>query len=843
MIVRFAMETVLRGDSRRVMLSCGLLAAALAETVVATMSWLLHGQVTTDYMLTGGVTVVAVSLVILPLIVHLTERVRQAESGEKKLAAILEASPIPHTLIDRQGQIVLVNAAFSRTYGFSKRDIPTLEAWLTKAYPDEHYRQWVIETCDGRLATLQGTGQIFEPFEVEIRCGDGSTKIAVLCAESVETECAATLVTLFDISERTRSVDLLNESHHLLQSIIEMMPVRVYWKDRACCYLGCNTLFARDAGAHSPTDIIGKDDNCLAWARQAERYRHDDAAVLASGQPSLGFEVRQIAANGKTVWLRLSKVPLRNADGEIVGLLGVYEDITLEKQTLMQLQRNEEALKRAQQVSNTGSWLWYLADNRQEWSDEMYRIFALQAGMPIKLDHYLQKVHPDERQAVHDAISAGLRGSGYDIEHRILIDGQVKWVRACGELHFQPDGRQLAVGTLQDISAYKKVEQALQAMQERLTLAVQASNDGLWDWNLETDEVYYSARWKTMLGYNADELEDKLETFLQLLHPDDKTAVLVAIDQYTQGMLGEFHVEFRMRHKDDRWVHILSRGALARDAQGHELKPRRMVGTHFDLTQRKQMEAERELLLMQLRQSQKMEAIGQLTGGIAHDFNNILAAILGYTALALDRYVPDQDGKLAEYLREVQTAGERARDLIANMLTFSRGGQGGAIAMDPVPLVKEVVKTLRPVLPSSIELNAAIDESLPMISIDPVQLHQIVMNLAINARDAVAGAGRIDIVLRYLGRIDALCNSCHRKTDGNYVELSIADNGQGIPEAILHRIFDPFFTTKEVGKGSGMGLAVVHGIVHEQGGHILVESAPQCGTTLRVLFPIQTEEV
>ncbi|HEC15876.1 MAG TPA: response regulator [Sedimenticola sp.] len=261
--------------------------------------------------------------------------------------------------------------------------------------------------------------------------------------------------------------------------------------------------------------------------------------------------------------------------------------------------------------------------------------------------------------------------------------------------------------------------------------------------------------------------------------------------------------------------------------------------------------AERHRLQRQLQQAQKMEAIGQLTGGIAHDFNNILASILGFTGLALERHVGEKDTELREYLSEVYHAGERARDLIAQMLAFSRGTTTEPRRMTLQPLVKEAAKMLRATLPSTIELSTEFDKDAPAVVLDPVQLYQVVMNLCINARDALEGKGRVDIRVRRMhaigrgkrhGQTNAgahdICNSCHAGiAAGEYVELSVRDSGSGMSKDQLSRIFQPFFTTKEVGKGTGMGLSMAHGIVHQHGGHILVDSAPGEGTTFRVLFP------
>jgi len=262
-----------------------------------------------------------------------------------------------------------------------------------------------------------------------------------------------------------------------------------------------------------------------------------------------------------------------------------------------------------------------------------------------------------------------------------------------------------------------------------------------------------------------------------------------------------------------------------------------------EIEEKKLAEAQQHELQKQLQQAQKMEAIGQLTGGIAHDFNNMLASIMGYTNLAQERFGRDNE-KLHEYLSEVNLASERARDLIAQMLAFSRGGSNQSRMMELKPLVKDAIKMLSSTMPSSIEVQTDFLDGLPKIMMDPVQMHQIVMNLCINARDAMKGNGELIVTLKNVEFLqNTHCISCVESIIGNYVELNITDTGQGIDSDLLRRIFDPFFTTKDIGKGSGMGLSMVHGIVHEHGGHILVDSIVDKGTTFRLLFPALQEKV
>ena len=377
-------------------------------------------------------------------------------------------------------------------------------------------------------------------------------------------------------------------------------------------------------------------------------------------------------------------------------------------------------------------------------------------------------------------------------------------------------------------------ERALAASEARWQFALDGSDLGVWDWNAATNKVYFSPRWKSMLGCSEDEIGDGFEEWSSRVHPDDLAGCLADLERHFQGDTASYVNEHRIRAKEGSWRRVLARGkVIERDAAG---KPLRVTGTQLDVTARRAAEAERAQMQQQLQHAQKLEAVGQLTGGIAHDFNNILGAILGYTSLTLDRYRADLPEKAVGYLNEVQTAGERARDLIQKMLAFARGGSGEAQRIDARPLVKEVIKMLASTLPSSLELQEQVAVDVPDIRIDPVQLHQILTNLIINARDATGGEGHIEVGLRASTLAGEVCDICHQPVRGEFVELYVMDDGSGIPVEVLPKIFDPFFTTKEVGKGSGMGLAMVMGILREHEGHVRVETQAGAGTTFHLYF-------
>lgn len=253
----------------------------------------------------------------------------------------------------------------------------------------------------------------------------------------------------------------------------------------------------------------------------------------------------------------------------------------------------------------------------------------------------------------------------------------------------------------------------------------------------------------------------------------------------------------------------------------------------------REKENEAEILQMetQLARAQKMNAIGQLTGGIAHDFNNILQAILGHCELASMEIGQGSRDELKAYLDNIQSAGIRAQKLIEQMMLFSRRTEQESSPQSLRVLIDNVLKIIKPSFPSSITIKVLVPEDYPPILINPTKFEQVLVNLFINARDAISSKGLIEIELKDIFLESDFCDSCHNNFEGNYIQLSVRDSGQGINDETMSSIFNPFFSTKDVGKGSGMGLSIIHGVVHNINGHIKVDSLPGEGTIFRILLP------
>ena len=350
-------------------------------------------------------------------------------------------------------------------------------------------------------------------------------------------------------------------------------------------------------------------------------------------------------------------------------------------------------------------------------------------------------------------------------------------------------------------------------------------------WMIDRDGRLHevNAAYARMSGYSIDELLTM--NIHQLEAPESPERLREQFDTAMSSGSGQFEAYHRGKKGNLIAVDI----SLIYDPV-----PERFFVFLRDRTERVQVAAAQKALERQLQQSQKVQELGQLTGGIAHDFNNSLVTILGYSRLALDRFVPDKEGKLAKYLNEVVTASERSRDLVAKMLSFARtqpSPHAQVIASSDV--VNEVVNMMQMSIPSSIEIKSWIEDDL-FVCIDPGELGQVLVNLIINARDAIVGQGLIEVHQRRVDVVGQTCAASHSSVSGSFAAIEVTDTGSGIAAQDLPRLFDPFFTTKDVGKGTGLGLSMVQGILRRSNGYVLVDSELGQGSQFQLLFPIAT---
>jgi PAS domain S-box-containing protein len=381
-------------------------------------------------------------------------------------------------------------------------------------------------------------------------------------------------------------------------------------------------------------------------------------------------------------------------------------------------------------------------------------------------------------------------------------------------------------------------ERALRESEERYALAMEGANEGHWDWDIENDRMFLSQKMKMLYGIGAEsEISTRTAWLGQIvIHPDDRPRFEATFKDHFEGLTPWYDCEYRVRQPNDDWHWLHARGRLLRDSAG---TPVRFVGSTIDVNAQKLAQAHKEQLEAQLRQSQKMEAIGTLAGGIAHDFNNILGAILGYGELAHQQ--SPEGSPLRRYLDNVMHAAERAQILIERILGFSRSGLGDRAPVNVQFVIEETLELLEASLPAGIRLESSISSGNAAVIGDATYLHQVAMNLCTNAVQAMERGGTLRVILERIEVTESRALSRGLIHAGSYVRLIVSDTGVGIPPAVLERMFDPFFTTKGVGQGTGLGLSLVHGIVIDLGGAIDVTTRAGEGTTFEIWLPVTGE--
>lgn len=391
---------------------------------------------------------------------------------------------------------------------------------------------------------------------------------------------------------------------------------------------------------------------------------------------------------------------------------------------------------------------------------------------------------------------------------------------------------------LHQIKQVVSSQQALRESEERYALAMEGANEGHWDWDVPADRLFLSPRMKVLDGQTPESVVGSGSQWISrvAMHEEDRPRIEAALQEHLAGRAPRFESEYRVRHPNGEWHWLLARGRCSFDAAG---KPLRFVGSAIDISDQKQAQLEREHLESQLRQSQKMEAIGTLAGGIAHDFNNVLGAILGYGELALQRTAANSD--LRRYLDNVMHAAERAKLLVERILGFSRSGLGDQVLVNVQSVVDETLELLAGSLPIGIRLSTSLKAGDAAVIGDPTDLHQLTMNLCTNAAQAMDRGGVLGVTVERAHSRETRALARGSLFPGNYVRMTVTDTGAGICAESLERIFDPFFTTKSVGEGTGLGLSLVHGIVADLGGAIDVTSAVGKGTRFEIWLPIAGE--
>lgn len=583
---------------------------------------------------------------------------------------------------------------------------------------------------------------------------------------------------------------------------------------------------------HLPAEVLGRRLDEIGLVHPA-----DMAAVagvvdeLLSGRRSRNtFTNRNLTRSGRTLICQWYNSARRDDAGQLLSLQSFASDITAQVAAEEQLGESRQLLEIAGRVAQIGGWRVDLETNRIKWSDEVAAIHDEPPGTSPEVERGIAYYAPEYRARIRELFDACVaRGEPYDVEHEIVTArGRRVWVRTIGEPVRDADGRIVAIqGAFQDISRRKASEEDLRRSEERYRYAAEASQAALWDYDMLTDAITFSDAFRDMLGHDdADTLPRTMTGYMELMHPDDRERTRKRAEELVSGVTGDrASAEFRLRTASGEYRWFQSNSKLIRDEAG---RPVRRLGSTIDIHDQRMAEE-------QVRQSQRLEAIGQLTGGVAHDFNNLLTVMLGNAEVLANqlRGAPEQ-GYLAEM---IAAAAHRGAELTHRLLAFARRQPLQPRPTDVTALITGMQGLLQRSLPETIAMEIEHGEDLWPADIDPSQLESALLNLALNARDAMPKGGVLSITTGSERIRDSKYRAELELSPGDYIVVTVADTGTGIAPEHRDRLFDPFFTTKEQGKGTGLGLAMVYGFIKQSRGHITVDSELGRGTRFKLYLP------
>ncbi len=526
------------------------------------------------------------------------------------------------------------------------------------------------------------------------------------------------------------------------------------------------------------------------------------------------------------IWVEGRSSPEPEPDGGILwhGFLVDITDRRRAEETRLTLAHRTEAI-----IGALGEIVYdhNLVTGKIEWSGDTVECVG---WTPDELGDnpsaWLEHMHADDRARVRDAVektTAALFSEEYRFSHK---DGSQVWILDRGIISRDPDGRPLRiVGIMWNVTERKRAEETLRESEERFRQLAESIHEVFWLTDAVKNRIIYiSPGYESIWQRSRQSLYEQPWRWLDAVYPEDRDQVREALAR--QASVGSYDVEFRIVRADGSIRWIRDRAFPVRNPRGEIY---RVAGVAEDITDRIELES-------QLRQAQKMEAIGRLSGGIAHDFNNILGAILGNADLAA---VELAEGHPAlESLGEIQKASKRARNLVQQILAFARRQPEQRTMLSLAGIVRETLRLLRATMPSEVTLELVVGEDLPLVLANNTQVQQVLLNLGTNAWHALeGGAGRIQVMLEDV-LVDAELARSHADLQpGRYARIAVTDTGKGMDAKVVERVFEPFFTTKPPGEGTGLGLSVVHGIMETHEGAVTVVSRPGHGSTFHLYFP------
>ncbi len=737
---------------------------------------------------------------------------RELAESEARLRIVTENAHVGLIIVTAGHVFAYANATYARLIGLPGTDVTGRR--VQDVLPHEYETQ-----IRPRLERAFAGERV--DYELQ-RQQDGHERAFLARLEAVDNDAGerVVVVVITDVTDRRQTEAAMRLNHDRFQSIARATNDAVWDWD-----LRSNDVWWSDGyrpGAAAPAEDIEPRISVR------EAYIHpDDVArvmaglheVIASGRQAWADRYRFRRADGSYGLVADRGFVIRDAKGRALRMVGAMEDITERTRAEAAEKSTRDLL--AAIIDSTPSAIF--ATDRQHRYMLVNAAYARFVGRPAgeivgRTHHdFFPREVADGFTVVNDRVMDG--GETVQLEEDVSGARLMTTKFAMRDAHGAITG---LAAVITDVTDLQRASQALRESEERVRFALESTHVGIWELDFGTGALRWSNVLEAQYGLASGTFGGTYEAFVARVHPDDRASVRAGVTRaIAKG--GEFSFQHRTLWDDGtvRWLRGTGRIQLAADGT-----PQRGVGVSLDVTDQHMLEA-------QFQQAQKMEAVGRLAGGVAHDFNNLLTAILGYCEL-LQEDLPPGDGNL-DSLMEIRKAGESAATLTRQLLAFSRNQLIEPARLDLNAVVAEMRAMLGRLIGEDVDVLLQLPPHVPLVLADRGQIEQVVMNLAVNARDAMPGGGTLRIATQVV-ELDA--DTPVALAPGAYVTLTVADTGCGMSPDVQERLFEPFFTTKPVGKGTGLGLATVHGIVARSGGGITVDSDVGLGSSFTIYLPV-----
>ncbi len=747
------------------------------------------------------------------------ETIRRNEVRWKQLFAM---APIPLSCVSEQG--LEVNETFTQVLGYTPEDISTLDEWWNRAYPDPEYRRQVRKTWDGALLRAIESGTDVEPQEYRVTCKDGSVRTMIINGAEGE---GTLLACFFDITERKQAEQALRESEENYRLLLDSANSIILRMDPTGKVTFFNNFAERFLG-FSQQEILGKNVVGTIVPKHDSEGGDQERMILEIGSNPEGYssnENENMRKDGSRVWVSWTNKEILDKEGNIREILCIGNNITEYKLAELALRESERRYAQAISATSDAIWEWYLLTGQAFYTPRWYEMLGYRdREFEMTVEAWKDLCHPDDCQPTLDKIQATLDSPdnrGYEAEFRMRTrSGEWRWIQGRGNVVARDaNGKPIVLGgTNTDITQRRLAE----AERERLLAAIEQCGEII----LVTDSLgtieYVNPAFKAVTGYSREEVIGQTPRILKSGQQDAE----FYRNLWKTLLSGQtWKGRFVNKRKDGTLYTEEAVISPVRDADGNITN---YVSAKNDISASLKLEAD-------LRQAQKMESVGRLAGGVAHDFNNMLGVILGHAELALDQVDPSQ--AVHADLREILKATERSANLTRQLLAFARKQTVAPKVLDLNETLASMLKMLQRLIGENVHLDWLPGLNLWPVLMDPSQIDQILANLCVNARDAIADVGHIAIETKNRTIDEEYCDTHVDAIPGEYVCLAVTDSGCGMDQETQSHLFEPFFTTKSAGQGTGLGLATVYGIVKQNNGFIHVYSEPGHGSVFSIYLP------